>query len=364
MARIAIVTDAWTPQVNGVVRTLTSTVAELERLGHAVAVVPPDRYRNVPCPTYPSIRLALAGPRAVGRALLDFEPTHIHIATEGPLGVAARRWCLRRGWRFTTAYHTNFPEYAALRTRLPASLFWRYIRWFHRPSARVLASTRSVRDTLAKQGVGRTAHWGRGVDLDLFSPRDETFASYEGLARPIQLFVGRVAVEKNIEAFLGTSQGGTKVVVGDGPLKSELERRYPDVKFLAALHGRALANAYAAAEVFVFPSRTDTFGLVIVEALASGVPVAAYPVTGPIDLITSDVGALDQNLDDAVARALECDREACAKYARSFTWAASTQQFLSALVEVEGTYVARMGSKGFDRLSLFGDRSGSTSRTG
>ena len=332
--RIAIVTDAWAPQVNGVVRTLEATVTELERCGHVVQVVSPGLYRSMPCPTYPSIRLALAGPRALGRALTGFAPTHVHISTEGPLGLAARRWCIRRGWRFTTAYHTQFPDYVAKRTGVPVAWLWRYIRWFHRPAAHVLASTKSIRAELADHGIAHTAAWSRGVDLALFSPRT-TGATYAGLQRPIQLYVGRMAVEKNIGAFLTSTHPGTKVVVGDGPQRAELERRFPDAMFLGELSGIALADAYAAADVLVFPSRTDTFGLVIIEALASGTPVAAYPVTGPVDIVTPPVGALDDVLDAAIVRALRVDRVECARYGRSFTWSASTAQFLAALVEAD-----------------------------
>lgn len=335
MARIAIVTDAWAPQVNGVVRTLTATIDELERLGHVVAVVSPDLFRTIPCPTYPSIRLALAGPRAVGRRLAAFAPTHVHIATEGPLGLAARAACLRRGWRFTTAYHTQFPDYFAQRTRLPVALPWRYMRWFHAHATRVLASTPSIRRALAARGIMHTAPWSRGVDVLQFSPDAGPHPRYANLMRPIELFVGRVAIEKNIETFLATRSAGTKVVVGDGPLRATLEARHPDAVFLGALSGDALARAYAGADVFVFPSRTDTFGLVIIEALASGLPVAAYPVTGPVDLVTPEVGALDEDLSVATARALRCDRDTCVRYGRSFTWAASTAQFLAALADVE-----------------------------
>lgn len=329
--KIAIVTDAWAPQVNGVVRTLQATRRELEADGHEVMVISPDLYRSVPCPTYPEIRLALASSRSVGKRLAAFEPDAIHLSTEGPLCMAARRWCLKGGLGFTTAYHTQFPDYVAKRTRLPAGLFWRYIRRFHRPARAVLASTPSVRDQLAEKGIGPLRAWGRGVDLENFTPDAPLPAEYAELPRPIQLYVGRVAVEKNIEAFLATAHPGTKVVVGDGPARAALEARFPDAVFLGAKSGRDLAGAYAGADVFVFPSRTDTFGLVMIEALACGTPVAAYPVSGPADIVTDEVGALDSDLSRAISAALTRDRADCAHYGSRFTWKASATEFLDAL---------------------------------
>lgn len=329
--KIAIVTDAWTPQVNGVVRTLQATRRELEAGGHDVMVISPDLYRSIPCPTYPEIRLALASSRSVGRRLAAFAPDAIHLSTEGPLCMAARRWCLKGGLGFTTAYHTQFPDYVARRTRLPAGLFWRYIKRFHRPARAVLASTPSVRDQLAEKGIGPVRAWGRGVDLENFSPDAPVPAEYAALSRPIQLYVGRVAVEKNIEAFLDTTHPGTRVVVGDGPARASLEARYPDAVFLGAKGGRELAGTYAGADVFVFPSRTDTFGLVMIEALACGTPVAAYPVSGPEDIVTDRVGALDADLSSAIAGALTRNRTECAEYGSRFTWKASAAEFLDAL---------------------------------
>ena len=301
--RILIVTDAWVPQVNGVVRTLQAVSRELGLLGHEVALVSPDQFASVPCPTYPEIRLALARRRWVGARIARIAPDAIHIATEGPLGLAARAWCLKRGVPFTTAYHTQFPDYAAKRTRLPASWFWRYIRWFHAPAEAVLVSTPTVERMLKAHGLVRTRHWGRGVDLDLFRPDVAPHPALAGLHGPIQLYVGRVAVEKNVEAFLGSGQRGSKVVVGDGPALEQLRRRYPGALFLGALHGAELASAYAGADVFVFPSRTDTFGLVMVEAMACGLPVAAFPVPGPVDILDPRVGAMDPDLDVAIGRA-------------------------------------------------------------
>ncbi|MDF7777063.1 glycosyltransferase family 1 protein [Sphingomonas sp. AOB5] len=332
--RIAIVTDAWEPQVNGVVRTLQSVRAVLERHGHTVMVISPDLFRSLPCPTYPEIRLALTRTRNVGAMLEEFRPTAIHLATEGPLCVAARRWCLRTGQPFTTAYHTQFPDYVSARSGVPAEWIWRYIRWFHSPSYAILAATPSIRQSLADHGLTHLKHWGRGVDLTNFRPGLPPHPAMAAMEGPVQLYVGRVAVEKNLEAFLKTTHPGTKVVVGDGPARASLEAKYPDAKFLGPMFGTELASAYAAADVFVFPSRTDTFGLVMIEALACGVPVAGYPVTGPIDIVTPEVGAVDQDLTRAIATALTRDRAACARYGRSFTWEASAAQFLHALCPI------------------------------
>jgi glycosyltransferase involved in cell wall biosynthesis len=329
--RIVIVTDAWEPQVNGVVRTLRAVRRELEEQGHAVRVLSPDQYGSLPCPTYPEIRLAMARSRTIGRDIAAFAPDAVHLATEGPLCLAARRWCLRNGVPFTTAYHTHFPDYVSQRTGLPAEWVWHYIRWFHGPAQAVLVSTRSVREQLRSHGIAHVRPWGRGVDLGNFTPDAPSPALYAELQHPIQLYVGRVAVEKNIEAFLASSYPGSKVIVGDGPARAALERAYPDAHFLGAMSGKALAGAYAGADVFVFPSRTDTFGLVMIEALACGTPVAAYPVTGPVDVLTPQTGALAENLDDAIAAALTRDRGACAEYGGGFTWAASARQFLHGL---------------------------------
>ncbi|WP_340313003.1 glycosyltransferase family 4 protein [Rhizorhabdus argentea] len=330
--RIAIATDAWSPQVNGVVRTLQAVSAELGAMGHEVCVIAPDQFRSVPCPSYPEIRLALTTHAGVGRRIADFGADAIHIATEGPIGLAARRHCLSRRFAFTTAYHTQFPDYLAERTGMPAEWFWRYIRWFHGPSAAVLASTPSVEAILERHHIAPVRRWGRGVDLGLFSPEQAPHLALAELPRPIQLYVGRVAVEKNIEAFLTCGGPGTKVVVGDGPASAALKRAYPQASFLGALHGHALAAAYAGADVFVFPSRTDTFGLVMIEALACGTPVAAYPVTGPVDILDPASSAMDKDLGKAIAQALTRDRSAAAAYGATFGWRRSAEQFLSALV--------------------------------
>lgn len=335
--RIVIVTDAWAPQVNGVVRTLQTVRGELRRDGHRVDMISPDLFRSVPCPTYPEIRLVLARRAAVGSAIAGANPDALHIATEGPLGVAARGWALANGFAFTTAYHTQFPDYIARRTRLPAAWFWNYIRWFHRPASAILVSTRAVAAQLDGHGLGHTCLWGRGVDFSCFHAAAPPDPRVAGLPGPVQLYVGRIAVEKNIEAFLAASHSGSKVVVGDGPSLERLKRRHRDVMFLGALRGGALAGAYAAADVFVFPSRTDTFGLVMIEALACGTPVAAFPVPGPLDVIEDGVGCLDEDLDAAIAGALKLDRARCAEFARGFSWRRSADQFRQSLVPMRGT---------------------------
>ncbi len=336
--KIVIVTDAWSPQVNGVVRTLQSVRAELEQAGNAVEVISPDLFRSIPCPTYSEIRLALTTRRAVGARIEAFDPDAVHIATEGPLGLAARRWCLAYGLHFTTAYHTQFPDYVAQRTKLPPGLFWRYIRWFHRAGRGVMVSTPTMAAQLREQGLPTTLPWGRGVDLSCFRADLPAHPSFSELTRPIQLYVGRVAIEKNIAAFLDSAHPGSKVVVGDGPALAGLRKRYPGVLFLGALRGEALASAYAGADVFVFPSRTDTFGLVMIEALACGTPVAAYPVPGPLDVLTPEVGVMDEDLATATAAALAKDRAVCAAYGAGFSWAASASQFKAALVPLRGPH--------------------------
>ena len=329
--RIALVTDAWAPQVNGVVRTLSAVTRELRSRGHDVTVISPDQFASMPCPSYPEIRLALARRGNIGKRIAAIGADAVHIATEGPLGLAARRYCLSRGISFTTAYHTQFPDYLARRTGLPARAFWPYIRWFHRPSAGIMVATDTVRAQLRSQGLPQVRAWSRGVDLADFHPDMEPPALFWELERPIQLYVGRVSVEKNIEAFLRSTHPGSKVVVGDGPALARLKLQFPTVHFLGKQQGADLAACYAGADVFVFPSRTDTFGLVMIEALACGTPVAAYPVTGPLDILTPGCGAMDEDLDRAIAAALKLDRESCIAHAATFSWGASTAQFLSAL---------------------------------
>ena len=335
--RIAIVTDAWVPQVNGVVRTLQATRAALEADGHQVTIVSPGEFGSVPCPTYPEIRLALARPRAVGMRVRDFAPDAIHLSTEGPLCLAARRWCLEQGLAFTTAYHTQFPDYLAARYGIGRDLAWRYLRWFHRPATAILVSTPRLADALRARGLPQARRWGRGVDLALFTPLGARDAAIAKLPRPIHLYVGRVAVEKNLTAFLAAERPGSMVVVGDGPARAALEQRFPRAHFLGPRSGDALAAAYRSADVLVFPSRTDTFGLVMIEALACGTPVAAYPVPGPLDVLAPGVAAMDDDLAAAMAAALTRPREDAARYARGFSWEAAARQFAAALVPADGT---------------------------
>ena len=332
MKKLALVSDAWAPQVNGVVRTLQTTAEKLGERGWDVMAITPDRFPSLPCPTYPEIRLALTRPGAVGRMIEDSGAGAVHIATEGPLGLAARRHCLARGRPFTTSFHTRFPDYLHARFRLPVGLSWRYLRWFHGPARAVLVATPRLAAELNEQGIGQTRLWSRGVDLSRFRPGLPAPQAYQGLPRPILLNVGRVAVEKNIEAFLAAPAPGSKVVVGDGPALADLKARFPEALFLGALSGEALARAYAGADLFVFPSRTDTFGLVLVEAMAAGLPVAAYPVAGPLDVVGgSDAGALDADLPAAIVRALRVPRAAAIAHAQGFSWDAAASQFEAAV---------------------------------
>ena len=334
--RIALVTDAWLPQVNGVVRTLTAITGELMRRGHTVAVISPEQFRTVPCPTYPEIRLAMVRARTIGERIEDFAPDAVHIATEGPLGRAARAHCLQAGRPFTTAFHTQFPDYLARRTGLPAALFWPYFRRFHREAAGIMVATETVRTQLAAQGLERLHMWSRGVDLTRFRPEVPPPGLFFELPRPIQLYVGRVAPEKNIEAFLANTHPGSKVVVGDGPALDRLRAQFPEARFLGRKTGEALTACYAGADVLVFPSRTDTFGLVMIEALACGTPVAAYPVVGPTDVLDRRSGAMAERLESAITEALQLDREGCLARAREFSWQASADQFLAGLTPCRG----------------------------
>ncbi len=297
-------------------------------LGDEVHFLTPDRFRTLPCPTYPEIRLAILPRRRIGQTVRQVQPDAIHIATEGPLGWAMRRYCLRQKLPFTTAYHTRFPEYLRPRFGIPLAVGYRVMRHFHAPAVGTMVATHSLRDELAGRGFGNLRLWSRGVDTTLFRPRPEARALFAHLPRPIQLYVGRVAVEKNIEAFLQTRVPGTKLVVGDGPQMAALKRAYPDTVFVGYQSGIALAQHYAAADVFVFPSLTDTFGLVSLEALACGTPVAAFPVPGPRDVLgQAPVGCLHENLDHAIQHALMADRETCRAYAEGFSWRACAQQF-------------------------------------
>ena len=330
--KLALITDAWRPQVNGVVTTLQRTAQELRQLGHSVDVFTPDQFRSWPCPGYSEIRLALGCGRSVRKRLDALQPDAVHIATEGPLGLAARHWCVSRGMPFTTSFHTRFAEYVNLRTGIPLAWGYRLLRWFHSRSERVMVATPALMEELRERRFRTSVLWSRGVDVELFRPGDKSFLPDP---RPISLYVGRVAVEKNIEAFLQLDVPGTKYVVGDGPQRPELERRYPAVRFVGYKMGEELARHVAAADVFVFPSRTDTFGLVLLEALACGVPVAAYPVQGPRDVILSDrVGCLNDDLAFAIAEALKLDPAACRAYATNYSWQRCARQFEANLVPV------------------------------
>lgn len=337
--KILMVTDAWHPQVNGVVRTLTKVIGELQGMGHDVLVIHPGQFRTIPAPSYPEIRLAVwPGPRLA--ALTDaFEPDAVHLATEGPLGWAGRRYCLRRGYPFTTSYTTRFPEYLQARWHVPLAWSYAVLRHFHNASSGILVATESIAATLAARAFRPIKPWTRGVDTDYFRPQDKGWLQ---LPRPVQLYVGRVAVEKGLEAFLDLELEGSKVIVGQGPQLDALKARYPDAHFVGYKENGELARYYAAADVFVFPSRTDTFGLVMLEALASGVPVAAFPVPGPLDVIgDSGAGVLDEDLGKAIAGALRIDPARCRKHAQRFSWLACADRLVGHLVPIRRSERAR-----------------------
>lgn len=323
--RLLIATDAWHPQINGVVRSLEKMAFHAAENGAETCFITPQDFASFPMPTYPEIRLSLTLPRMVGRMMERMAPTHVHIATEGPIGFAARRHCRARNIPFTTSYHTRFPEYVAARAPIPEEWTYRLIRRFHGSGLGMMVSTSSLARELAGRGFQRIMPWSRGVDTHLFRPRDARLTLGGG---PVFLTVSRLAVEKNIAAFLALDLPGTKVVVGDGPARRDLEARFPDTVFLGALSGEALAQVYASADVFVFPSLTDTFGIVMLEALASGLPIAAYPVTGPSDIVgDTGCGVLDWDLRLAALAALSISRDACRTAAEGYTWEASARQF-------------------------------------
>ncbi len=332
--RILIATDAWEPQVNGVVRTLTRVVAELQAIGHTVEVIHPGMFKTFPLPTYAEIKVAIGVYEPVQELFKAFEPEAIHIATEGPIGLAARRICVEWKLPFTTSYHTRFPEYVSARLPLPLAAGYAYMKWFHKPSGRLMVATPTMREELSRHGFRNISAWSRGVDTEAFRPRQpEEPDIFEGLPRPIFLNVGRVAVEKNIEAFVALDLPGTKVVVGPGPQLDELKARYPQVVFKGPKSGAELAAHYACADVFVFPSLTDTFGLVILEAMAAGTPVAAYPAPGPIDLIPgSGAGVLaltaTEGLREACLQCLDLDRTRVRAFAETFSWRACAEDFV------------------------------------
>lgn len=328
--KIAIVTDAWRPQTNGVVTTLSRTAESLQEMGHEVRMFTPEPYRTIPCPSYPEIRLSLFAGRRLRRSLDEFDADSIHIATEGPLGFAARRYCKKKGLAFTTSYHTQFPAYVRKRFPIPESWTWAFVRWFHNAARCTMAPTPAIVEELREHGFNNPVVWGRGVDTALFKPSD---ADRDPRSGPVYLYAGRVAVEKNLEAFAGLKLNGKKIIVGDGPDLQNLQRTYPECTFTGYKFGDELAAIMASADVFVFPSRTDTFGLVMLEAMACGVPVAAYPVSGPIDVVHHGrTGYLHEDLATACAQALKLDRNDCREHALANSWSRCSQQFAGYLV--------------------------------
>jgi len=333
LSRLMIVTDAWEPQVNGVVRTLQNTRRELAALGVETLMITPLDFKTLPCPTYPEIRLSLTTTAALKRRLIEARPDALHIATEGPLGWAASKAAKALGWRYTTAYHTRFPEYIQARFGVPLSLSYAVFRRFHAGAHAVLAPTPAVIAALDERGFSRVVHWSRGVDHSIFKPADPP--PLRNPERPVFLYAGRLAVEKNIEAFLKIDLPGEKWVAGEGPLAEELKRKYPNVRYIGVLPQTELAALYNAADVFVFPSLTDTFGLVMVEAMACGLPVAAFPVAGPIDVVGhGGAGVLHEDLRTACIEALKIPRGLALSHAAQFTWARATRQFYDNLVTV------------------------------
>ena len=327
--RVLVASDAWEPQINGVVRTLQQVQALAPEFGVETHFVTPDQFRSFPMPGYPEIRLALAHSGALQRTMARFRPDVVHVATEGPVGLAARNASLAMGIALTTSYHTRFPEYLRARLPIPTALSYGVLRRFHNASSGILVSTPSLENDLRQRGFAHLMRWTRGVDLDLYRPRTHSSVDWP---RPIFLNVGRIAVEKNLQASLDLDLPGTKVIVGDGPQREELARRYPDAVFLGALTGQDLAALYAQADVFVFPSRTDTFGVVILEALASGLPVAAYPVIGPADILSgSRAGVLSHDLREAALACLSVEQSECVALAARYSWRASIRQFCTNL---------------------------------
>jgi glycosyltransferase involved in cell wall biosynthesis len=341
--RILVATDAWHPQVNGVVRTLIMTAEAAKALGAEISFLTPQSFRTFAMPSYRDLRLALPRPAKVARLIAEAKPDTIHIATEGPIGLAVRRYCGKHDLPFTTSFHTRFPDYVSARAPVPESWVWATLRWFHGASQAVMAATPALAGELRARGFPNVVLWPRGVDTALFRPHQADLC----LPKPIFICVGRVAVEKNLEAFLDLDLPGTKVIVGDGPARTALQASYPDAVFLGALQGEALAAAYASADVFVFPSRTDTFGLVLLEALASGLPVAAFPVTGPRDVIgTAPVGVLNDDLRAACLAALQIPSQACVEFAARHTWEASARAFVENMAQI-GAISAESDAVGF-----------------
>lgn len=331
--RIIIATDAWKPQLNGVVRTLETLGEILSRFGNEVRYITPNEFRSVPLPSYPEIRLSILPNRRVAKIINEFKPDAIHIATEGPIGRATRRFCKRRGYPFTTSFHTRFPEYAAERWAVPISWGYAILKDFHKDGEAMMVATPGLMEELSERGFTKMKLWARGVDLETFRPGDRSFLDrYE---RPVFLYVGRLAVEKSIEDFLALDLPGAKIIVGEGPQHAELKEKYKDAVFVGPKFGEELTRYYQGADVFVFPSRTDTFGLVNVEALACGVPVAAYPVRGPLEILDGapeGCGAMSADLQEACLEAYEKrDPAACRQHAEKFSWEAATRQFIANL---------------------------------
>jgi glycosyltransferase involved in cell wall biosynthesis len=354
--RILIATDAWRPQINGVVHTLEQMSVAARAQGVEIAFLTPEGFNTIPMPTYPEIRLALASWGAVAKRIDAARADHIHIATEGPIGLAARQACRRSGRAFTTSYHTRFPEYISARAHIPESWSYAALRRFHAPAAAVMAPTPSIACDLTRRGFARVKVWSRGVDHRAFHPRSR---GAWNLPRPIFLYVGRVATEKNLDAFLRLDLPGSKAIVGDGPARAALRARYPDAHFLGARSGTALAQSYASADVFVFPSRTDTFGIVLIEALASGLPVAAFPAPGPLDVIgDSGAGVLDEDLRAACLAGLQIPRERARAHSMQYTWAESARQFVGNIVAGRTQTAAPFEGE----LASFGERSGRRER--
>ncbi len=348
--RILIATDAWKPQVNGVVNTYSNIEREAANAGLDLTFLTPSGFRTLPLPTYSEIRLAMIRPGDVARRVKEDSPDFVHVATEGPIGLAARAYCRDAGRRFTTSYHTRFPEYVAARIPVPLSWGYRFERWFHNAGAGVMAASRSLCDDLTAQGIRNVRLWSRGVDLDLFKPRT---VDRFGLPRPLFLYAGRVALEKNLEAFLSLDLPGTKAVVGGGPQLEDLRQRYPQAVFTGPKFGQDLAEHYASADVFIFPSLTDTFGNVLLEALACGVPVAAYNVMGPKDVVANgSVGILGENLRESALAALELDRRECRSYAELFSWAACARRFSEIIAEANGVQHASQFRNETDDIAL------------
>lgn len=333
--RVFIATDAWRPQINGVVRTIENVVEQLEAAGHGVRTLTPEGRRTAALPSYPEIRLAWLSQKEITKEMTDFRPDHVHVSTEGPIGLAVRRWCVRRGLPFTTGYHTRFPEFFAARLRLAGATKPAYaaLRWFHRPSRGVMVPTPSMALELEERGFREVKTWTRGVDHARFRPL--TGGATENLPGPRLVYAGRLSVEKNLEAFLDAETPGTKVVIGDGPDRKALEAKYPGARFTGYLFGDELVREISGCDAFVFPSRSDTFGLVMIEAMACGLPVAAYPAPGPIDVVEHGVsGWLDEDLSVAIEKALTLDPAAAIARAREFTWAESARQFADSLASI------------------------------